>query len=85
MAKLLKVWCLNGRDDDDEWEEEIFSTYEKAKKAFDDYVDEINSCYGEYNEDEDEYESVCEIEDNRARYDCGSHYGTFWISEVTVR
>lgn len=81
----LKVWCVNGHDDDGDWEVELFSTYEKARKAFESYIDDFNFNYGDYDEDKEEYESVCEVDGDYASYDCGSHYGSFWISEVGVR
>ena len=85
MTEVLKVWCLNGHDDDGDYEVELFSTYDKAKAAFDQLVNDINCNYGEYDEDKDEYESVCEVNEDYASYDCGSHYGSFWIREVEVR
>ena len=84
MAEL-KVWCINGYDDDGDFEIELYSTYEKAKHAFDSYVKELAFMYGEYDEDEDEYESVCKVDGDNAEYDCDNHYGYFWISELEVR
>lgn len=78
MAEL-KVWCLNGHDDDGDWEVELYSTYEKARKAFEQYIDDYNSFYGEFSE------SVCKIDGDYAEYDCDCHYGRFWISEERVR
>ena len=83
--ELLKVWCFNGHDDDGDMIVELFSTYEKARKAFEDYINELAMYYGEYDEEKEEYESVCNVEDDYASYDCGSHYGSFWISEIEVR
>lgn len=81
----LKVWCVNGHDDDGDWEVELFSTYEKAREYFENYIDEFDSLYGEYDEEKDEYKTVCEIDGDYARYDCDCHYGEFWIEEVRVR
>lgn len=85
MKEMLTVWCVNGHDDDGDWEVELYSTYEKARKSFESYIEEYNMCYGKYNKEKEEYESVCKVEDDFATYDCGSHYGTFWIEEVKVR
>ena len=74
MAEL-KVWCLNGYDDNGDWEIELFSTYEKARKAFEYYVDEFNSLY----------ETTCKVADDVADYDCDNHYGHFWIGELEVK
>lgn len=81
----FKIWCVNGYDDDGDWEVELFSTYEKARHAFDNYVDEFDSLYGKYDEEKDEYKTVCKVDYDVADYDCGSHYGHFWIEEVEVR
>lgn len=80
MNKELIVWCVNGRDDDGVWDVEIYSTYEKAKKSFDYYVNDYNAFYGEQNES-----SVCEIDGDYARYDCDCDYVEFWIEKVRVR
>ena len=85
MKEILKVWCVNGHDDGGDWEVELFSTYKKARKSFESYIDEYNMCYGKYGEEKGEYESVCEVENDFAEYNCGSHYGAFWIEEVEVR
>lgn len=78
-------WCVNGHDDEGDWEPEIYSTYKKARKSFEDYIEEYNMCYGEYNEEKEEYEPVCNVENDFASYDCGSHYGVFWISKLEIR
>lgn len=83
--KLLEVWCFNGHDDEGDWAPELFSSYEKAKKAFDEHVEEMNFCYGKYDEQKEEYESVCDIEGDFARYNCGSHHGTFWINKIDIK
>ena len=85
MTELLKVWCVNGHDDEGDWEVELFSTYEKAREAFENYADEFDSLYGDYDEDTEKCEPVCEIDGDYASYDCGSHYGSFWIEEVVVK
>lgn len=83
--KPMAIWCLNGYDDEGNWEVELFFTYEKARKSFESYIDEYNMCYGKYDEEKGECEPVCEVGNNFAEYNCGSHYGAFWISEVEVR
>ena len=80
-----EVWCVNGHDDEGDWEPEIYSTYKKARKSFEGYIEEYNMCYGKYNEEKEEYEPVCNVENDFASYDCGNHYGTFWISKVKIR
>lgn len=85
MKELLKVWCLNGHCDEGDYEPELYSTYEKAKDAFDKHVEEINMCYGTYDEKNDAYESVCIADGDTASYDCGSHHGSFWIKEIDVQ
>ena len=85
MAEVLKVWCLNGYDDEGDWDIELFSTYEKARKAFEDYIDELAVMYGEYDRRGMKYKSVCTVADDVADYDCDNHYGHFWISEKEVR
>lgn len=80
-----EVWCVNGHDDEGDWEPEIYSIYKKARKSFEDYIEEYNICYGKYNEEKEEYEPVCIVENDFASYDCGNHYGTFWISKVKIR
>lgn len=76
MAKGLKIWCLMGSSDEGTDEPALYSTYEKAKNAFDELVDDINALYEE---------TVCEVEDGYASYDRGSHYGSFWICEIEVQ
>lgn len=77
MTELLKVWCINGHDNDESWEVELFSTYEKAKNVFNEYINEyIKEIDGN---------GVYEVRDDYARYDNGNHYGAFWISKVAVR
>lgn len=71
----MKIWIINGHDDDGDWEVELYSTYEKAKDVFDKYVEEIS----------DVYETEVKVDDDSASYDAGSHYGSFWIKEVEVR
>lgn len=85
MTELLKVWCINGRDDEGVWESELYSTYEKAREAFEEYIEDINRRYGEYDEYKGEYESICDVDGDQADYSRYSHYGSFWIEEIEVR
>lgn len=75
MKEVLRVWCIDGYSDEGSWELELFSTYEKAKKAFDDYVSEY----------EDYYDTKCNVNNDYASYMCDNHYGDFWINEIPVR
>lgn len=82
----MVIFCLNGNDDNGDWTPELYSTFNKAQNALDRYVKEINMMYGDYNEETDEYSSVCNVIDEiSAEYDCGSHYGEFWIEELEVK
>lgn len=70
-----KVWVLNGACDYG-WTPEVFSTKEKAIKAFNAYVAEYKEYFG--NEPEELDEEMC-------RFDTENAYVTFWIDEMEVK
>lgn len=70
-----KVWIVNGYGDEGNWEIELYSTYEKAKIAFDEYIENFS----------DMYETEVKVNGDYASYNTGNHYDSFWIKEVKVK
>lgn len=79
MNEVKEIWCITNSDDEG-CTTELYSTYEKAKEAFDELVTEINFAYGEAGEEIVEVE----LSGDYASYDAGSHYGNFYIESKII-
>lgn len=85
---MKKIYCINGFDEDGEWNCDFYSTYKKARKELYKYAKEINERYCKYNNETKEYESICIPDNNRDDcfvYSCGNHHGQFWINIAYVK
>ena len=72
----MVVYAINGRGDEGNWDIELYSSLEKAKNVFNNYVYMF----------EDMFEVKCYTEnDDYAEYDAGSHYDRWWIEEIEVK
>lgn len=73
--KKTYVWMLNGYDRDGNFEEpELYSTYQKARKALTEFINECRS-----------YGWNVEVKKNCASYEEGRDCGAVYISKVEVK
>lgn len=74
---IKTVWAINGYDNGDNDDIELFNNKEKAINAFNEYVEAFKTFNIHIEVEKDDT-------DIRATYNMGNHVGAFWIEELIV-